>query len=83
MSGACLAARFLFERKLDDLLRALEDACQMHQRQLAMRARGSDEYDPRGHAAALSQTLQSLYTRLETVLKNVLRAGGEELPDTG
>jgi|WetSurMetagenome_2_1015567.scaffolds.fasta_scaffold103433_2 hypothetical protein len=82
MSAAAKAARSLFERKLDDLQRAIEDAQQMHRKQLALKARGSVDYDRGVHVAALSQTIQSLYTRLESILKDLLRTSGEDVPDT-
>lgn len=82
MSTAAKAARAIFERKLEDLRRESDEAQQMHRRQIALHARGSFDYDPRVHVAALSQTLQSLYTRAESILKDLLRAAGEEVPDT-
>ena len=82
MSTPSRAAKALYERKLDEMSRELDEAREMHNQQLSLRDSGSTHYSAKVHVAAMSQTVQSLYTRMESLIKDLLRLTGEEVPDT-
>jgi hypothetical protein len=72
----------LVASKLDRLAQALREAFEMDRRQLDLRAAQPSIYDRGLHVAAMAQTAQSIYTRLEELLKDILTLTDGGVPTT-
>ena len=70
----------VLKRKLADIEEALREAQEMDQRQQQMMSLHPSLYDEHLHNAGLSQATQSVYTRLEDVLKDILTLSDGSVP---
>jgi hypothetical protein len=70
----------LLSRKLTDIDAAVATMSRMDISQFDVKARAPDLYDETVHLAALTLALQTTYTRLESVLKDILSMTGENVP---
>jgi len=70
----------LISRKLSDIDAAVDAMSRMDSKQFDVKARAPDLYDETVHLAALTLALQTVYTRLESVLKDILSMTGENEP---
>jgi hypothetical protein len=70
----------ILERKLTDVEQALREAHEMDRRQQQLRSLHPSLYDEQLHNAGLSQAVQSVYTRLEDLLKDILTLSDGSVP---